>query len=152
MRKLCTVALVTVFAFFATYRPALAVMQFYTSFKKDYLEKLDDKEFAAEVGKTSNRCLVCHQGKKSKKNLNALGTEMSKLITKKQKNEPEKIAEALKNVLEMRVDPKDKESETYLDRLKASKWPAGTLEELQKEPKEPKEEPKEKEEQPKVSP
>ena len=35
----------------------------------------------------------------------------------------------------MHVDPKDEKSETYLDRLKASKWPGGNLEDLKKDPK-----------------
>src|SRR5256885_3911239 len=47
----------------------------------------------------------------------------------------EKIAAGLKKAFEMHVDPKNDKSETYLDRLKASKWPAGKLEDLKKEPK-----------------
>jgi hypothetical protein len=34
----------------------------------------------------------------------------------------------------MHVDPKDDKSETYMDRLMASKWPGGKLEDLKKDP------------------
>jgi hypothetical protein len=36
----------------------------------------------------------------------------------------------------MRVEPTNEKSETYADRVKAGKWPAGELEELKKEPPE----------------
>jgi hypothetical protein len=39
-------------------------------------------------------------------------------------------------VVAMHVDPKDKKSETYLDLIKASKWPGGELKQLMEEPKE----------------
>jgi hypothetical protein len=102
-------------------------------FKKDFTDKLEDKKFAEELNKAPNKCFVCHQGK-SRKNRNSLGHELSKLIKKDQKD-PEKISDALKKVMDMHTDPKDEKSQTYLDRLKASKWPAGDLEELKKDPK-----------------
>ena len=43
---------------------------------------------------------------------------------------------AIKKVVEMHVDPKNDKSETYLDRIKASKWPGGELKQLMEEPKE----------------
>jgi hypothetical protein len=78
---------------------------------------------------------VCHQGKASKKNRNAFGAEVAKLLTKKDIKDHEKIAAGLKKALAMHVDPKDPKSETYMDRLQAGKWPGGTLEDLKKEPK-----------------
>ncbi len=60
---------------------------------------------------------------------------VGKFLTKKDAKKPEKIAEGLKKALAMHVDPKDEKSETYLDRLKAGKWPGGDLEDLKKEPK-----------------
>jgi hypothetical protein len=116
-------------------RPVGATQIFFNQFKKEYLDNLKDKKFQEEVNKASVRCLMCHQGTKSRKNRNAMGLELSKLIKKDQKD-AEKISAAIKKVLDMHVDPKDDKSETYLDRLNASKWPAGTLEELKKEPKE----------------
>lgn len=119
-------------------RPASAILPFYNALKADYLEKLEDKKFFEEVNKPANRCFVCHQGR-DRKVRNAMGLEMSKLIKKTEKDKA-KMSAAIKKVLEMHVDPKDSKSETYLDRLKASKWPAGNLEDLKKDP--PKEEKK----------
>src|SRR5690349_12230891 len=114
-------------------RPAAAILPFYNAFKKDYLDKLDDKKFAEEVNKASNRCFICHQGK-DRKHRNAMGKELSKFLNaKKDAKDAEKISASIKKVLEMHTDPKDEKSETYLDRLKASKWPAGDLEELKRD-------------------
>ena len=122
--------------------PALADPKFYMVFKKEYLEKHPDKKFAEAMDKPDVRCLVCHQGKKSKKNHNAFGLPLVDLLDrKKDLKDEKKISESIKKVLAMKVNPKDPKSETYLDRLKASKWPGGELEDLKKEPK-PKEEEK----------
>jgi cytochrome c2 len=101
------------------------------------LDNHPDKKFVAEVNKGTNSCLVCHQGKKSRKNHNAFGLPLVELLDRKKdiKDVP-KIAAALKTVVEMHVDPNDEKSETYLDRIKASKWPGGELADLQKEPAE----------------
>jgi hypothetical protein len=64
------------------------------------------------------------------------------LDRKKDSKDKEKIQAAIKKVAEMHVDPKDKKSETYLDRIKASKWPGGELKELKEEPKDQKDEKK----------
>jgi hypothetical protein len=120
----------------AVARPARAVLPFYQVFKKEYLDTHSDKKFAEEVNKAANRCFVCHQGK-NRKHHNEFGIHLVEPLDKKEdlKN-TEKISAEIKKVLAMHVDPKDDKSETYLDRLKASKWPGGELEELKKEPKE----------------
>lgn len=143
MRKLSLLFAVPMVLILASY--AGAVPKFYQVFKKDYLDKLEDKKFAEAVDKPDVRCLVCHQGKKKKDNRNALGQELAKLLDRKKdlKND-KKITESIQKVLDMHVDPKNEKSETYMDRLKASKWPAGDLDELKKEPKvEPGKEPPE---------
>jgi hypothetical protein len=128
------IATMLLIALIAT-RPAYAILPFYNAFKKDYLDHLEDKQFAEEVNKASNRCFICHQSK-DRKNRNKMGKELSKFLnSKKDAKDAEKISASIKKVLEMHVDPKDDKSETYLDRLKASKWPAGELEELKKENK-----------------
>jgi hypothetical protein len=114
--------------------PAVAVPPFYIEFKKDYLEPMKDKKFVETVDKTDVKCLLCHQGKQ-KKNRNEFGKVVGKFLTKKDAKNKEKIAEGLKKALAMHVDPKNEKSETYMDRLKASKWPGGLLEDLRKEPK-----------------
>lgn len=119
-------------------RPADAIPIFAKVFKQDYLDNNTHKEFAEEASKAPNSCLVCHQGAKNRKNRNAFGKEVGKLLNKKDNSKPTpenmaKITEALKKAMEMHVDPKDDKSETYLDRVKAGKYPVGTLEELKKE-------------------
>ena len=119
----------------STARPSVAVVQFYMQYKKEYLDNHPDKEYAALVNKATNRCFVCHQGKKSRKNRNAFGQQLAELLDwKKDAKDKDKIVDALKKVVAMHVDPKDDKSETYLDRIKASKWPAGELADLQREP------------------
>jgi cytochrome c2 len=107
-------------------------------YKTEYLDNHKDKKYTAEVDKGTNKCYVCHQGK-NRKHHNKFGQPLVDLLDrKKDANNKEKIKEALKKVVEMHVDPKDKKSETYLDRIKASKWPGGELKELMQEPKEEK--------------
>jgi hypothetical protein len=115
-------------------QPAAAVIQFYTEYKKLYVATHPDKEYAAIVDKAANRCFVCHQGK-LRKHHNEFGKHLVELLDrKKDLRDKEKIIASIKKVVEMHVDPKDDKSETYLDRIKASKWPGGELEELKKEP------------------
>src|SRR3954447_9419392 len=130
VRSLLAVVMVVAFT-----SPAWAVPKFYQVFKKDVLERLEDKKFVETVDKADVRCLVCHQGKKSKEARNSFGKELGKLLDRKKdlKNDA-KISASIQKVLAMHVDPKDPSSETYMDRLKASKWPGGNLEDLKKEP------------------
>jgi hypothetical protein len=115
-------------------RPATATMGMYKVYVKEYIDVHPDQAYAADVKKANVRCLLCHQGKK-RKNCNALGIEMAKFVKKGEDcKDVEKISASLKTILAMRVDPKDENSETFADRIAASKWPAGELEDLKKEP------------------
>ena len=115
-------------------RPSIAVAPYDIQYKKDFLDNHPDKEYAETVNKTANRCFVCHQGK-NRKNHNAFGKHLVDLLdAKKDLKDKEKIAAARKKVVAMHVDAKDDKSETYMDRIKASKWPGGELEELKREP------------------
>jgi cytochrome c2 len=119
-------------------QPAAAVVQFYMEYKKLLLDTHSDKEYATTVNKVANRCLICHQGK-LRKNHNAFGKHLVPLLDRKTDlRDKEKIIAAIKKVVEMHVNPDDDKSETYLDRIRASKWPGGELEELKKEPPEEK--------------
>src|SRR6185436_14647811 len=102
--------------------PAGAYPQFQKAFQDGYLKSLKDKKFAEAMEKGDVKCLVCHQGKQ-KKNRNAFGKEVSKILTKKDQKDTEKIAAGLKKALSMHVDPKNDKSETYLDRLSKGQWP-----------------------------
>ncbi|MEM8947045.1 MAG: hypothetical protein AAGD11_17860, partial [Planctomycetota bacterium] len=80
------------------------------------------------------KCYVCHQGRK-KKNRNAYGSELAKLLDKKKdaKN-PKKIIEALEKVAKLPSDAKDKDSPTFGDLIKAGRLPGGSLSDAKKEP------------------
>ena len=136
MRYVCISIVAALLIALAPLQPASAVVQFYNVFKAEYLEKHPDKQYAATLTKASDKCYVCHQGK-SRKNHNAFGEHLDELLDrKKDMKDVPKITAALKKVVEMRVDPKNEKSETYVDRIKAGKWPGGELEELKKEPPE----------------
>ena len=135
MRYVLSIVLLTVFMVLFSARPASAILQFYQVYKAEYLENHKDKKYVAEVDKGTNKCYVCHQGK-SRKNHNAFGLPLVELLDrKKDMKDKEKIKAALKKVVAMHVDPKDEKSETYLDRIHASKWPGGELKDLKEDPK-----------------
>jgi cytochrome c2 len=135
MRSVCLIMLPALLFVAGIASPAAADPKFYTEFKKLYLDKHPDKKFVAEVHKGTNRCLVCHQGKKSRKNHNAFGKPLVELLDRKTDlKDVAKITAAIEKVAAMKVDPDNEKSETYLDRIKASKWPGGEFEYLQKEP------------------
>jgi hypothetical protein len=137
MRYIFTMLLATVAFALVAPRPAAAVLQFYQVYKTEYLDNHPDKKYVAEVDKGTNKCFVCHQGKKSRKNHNQFGLPLvESLDRKKDLKDKEKIKAEIAKVVAMNVDPKDKKSETYLDRIKASKWPGGELKALMEEPKE----------------
>lgn len=138
MRYRCLLVALLALVALAASRQAVAVPVFAKVFKEDYLDNNADKKFADEASKAPNSCLICHQGAKNRKNRNAFGKEVGKLLNKKDNSKPtpenlKAISEALKKALATHVDPKDDKSETYLDRVKAGKYPVGTLEELKKE-------------------
>jgi hypothetical protein len=138
MRYACSILFTSMLVLGAA-RPAGAVLQFYQVYKAEYLENHPDKKYVAEVDKGTNKCFVCHQGKKSRKNHNVFGKPLVEMLDKKTDlKDKEKIKAAIAKVAAMHVDPKDDKSETYLDRIKASKWPGGELKQLMEEPKEEK--------------
>lgn len=121
---------------FAPARPAAAVLQFCNVFIREHINEHPDEEFAAEVRKPANRCFICHQGKPGEHH-NVFGIHLVGMLDRREDiRNVEKISAAIKKVLAMRVDPDDEESETFADRLAASKWPGGELEDLKKDPEE----------------
>ncbi len=113
---------------------AAAIPFFGKVFVKEYIQDHKDKEYAEFVKKKA-KCFVCHQGKK-KKHHNEFGEHLEDLLDKKKhKKDKAKVNEALKKVLAMHSDPKNKKSPTYLELIQKSKLPGGKLEDLKKEPK-----------------
>jgi hypothetical protein len=135
MRSLCSLILVVAaIAAVGLHRPAEADQQFYNAFIDEYIKNHPDQKFSDIVQKEA-KCLVCHQGAKSRKNRNVFGKEVDKLLDRKtDAKDRAKIVDALKKTLAVRTDPKNDKSETYADRVRASKLPGGNLEELKKEP------------------
>jgi len=107
-KQITTVAVMMAVGFIAlSARPAFAVKQFYDEFKEVYVNN----------GKA--KCNICHEGK-SKKDKNAYGKELDKLLDrKKDAKNPEKIREALAKVAGM----KSPSGKTWGEILKAGELP-----------------------------
>jgi len=134
--RTCSLFLVVCALLSATARPAAAVLQFYKVWETDYLTNHPDQDYAALVKKPANRCFVCHEGK-NRKNRNEYGSQLAEFLdAKKDKKDTDKILAAIKQVGEMHVDPNDDTSETFNQRIAASKFPGGELDELKKKPAE----------------
>jgi hypothetical protein len=106
-------------------KSAEAIPQFKTEFDKLYVKKDStdpkDKALAEAVGKV--KCNVCHVGK-SKKDRNAYGEELSKLLDKKtDKKNVEKIKQALEKVGGMPSDAANPSAPTFGDRIKNGELP-----------------------------
>ena len=114
--------------------PAAAVLQFYKVFQTEYLDNHPDQEWAAFVKKPANRCFVCHLGK-NRKNHNLFGDHLVPMLDRrKDAKDQEKILAAIREVVALPVDPDNPDGEKYLDRIKASQWPGGELDQLKQEP------------------
>lgn len=115
--------------------PALGRMQYLKAFDEVYLKEHEDQEFAEAARNNKMKCLICHQGKKSKKNHNPYGVHIVEAIgPKKNIRDVAKIKEALAKVGAMHSDPDDESSPTYDEMIAAGTFPGGTLEEASKEP------------------
>lgn len=131
MRTLCTFLAACMLIGLVT-RPAAAVLQFYKVWESEYLTNHPDQEYAALVKKPANRCFVCHVGKK-RTHRNAYGQQMEEALDwKKDAKNKDKILEVIKKAGEGKFD----DSTTFVQRIEASKFPAGELEDLKKEPAE----------------
>ncbi len=127
MKKLLALTLSCVVALSMLFRArqADAIPAFFKEFQAMYVKKdsADPKEKALVEGVAKVKCNVCHVGTK-KKERNAYGEELSKLLDKKEdiKNAP-KIQDALKTVADMPSDPANSQSPTFGQRLQEGKLP-----------------------------
>ena len=85
-------------------QPAAAFPEYFKAWQTEYLEKQRPTRRLSIMVKKDVKCLVCHQGMKSKKNRNAYGAELAKLLTKKDKKDTDKIMAAFKTVGEMKPE------------------------------------------------
>jgi len=120
MKKLAVMLLCAGCALAISVRTATAIPPFQKQFLAMYLEGNDNEEFVAAVKKA--KCNVCHMGKK-KKDRNAYGKELAKLLDKKEhKDDVEAIQAALKKVAAMKAEEGGK---TYGELIKEGKLPGG---------------------------
>ena len=99
-------------------RPALAHKEFLEEFKEVYVKP--DTPLAKEV--ETAKCNVCHAGS-SKKERNAYGEALDKLLDKGDKKDTAKIRKALDEVAALPSDPEKKDSPTFGALIKEGKLP-----------------------------
>ena len=117
-------ALGTVIATVVSAREAHAIKQFSDQFREVYVK--DGTPLAAEV--ETAKCNVCHKGK-NKKDRNAYGEALAKLLDKKDdKDNVEKIREALATVAKESSDPANAGAPTFGALIEAGKLPGGPAE------------------------
>jgi hypothetical protein len=97
--------------------------QYKTEFFSKFVNRdsVDPNEKAFADAAVKAKCTVCHVGE-SKKNRNAFGRELAKLLHNEKDNT--KIDEAFDSVLKMKADPNDPNSPTYGDLMKQGKLPS----------------------------
>jgi hypothetical protein len=101
--------------------PAFAIKQFADEFKEVYVKEGTPLATAVEAAK----CNVCHVGK-SKKDRNAYGEELAKLLDKKEdKDDKAKIKQALEAVAKL---PSKEAGKTFGDLIAAGQLPGGPAE------------------------
>ncbi len=105
-------------------REAFAIKQFADEFKAVYVK--EGTPLAAAVA--TAKCNVCHKGK-SKKDRNAYGEALAKLLDKKaDKENAEKIREALATVAKESSDPAKADAPTFGSLIEAGTLPGGPAE------------------------
>ena len=139
MRQSYVTLLLLVLASVGT-QQAFGFLQFQKEWVKVYIESSEDEspemEEFKELTTGKDKCLICHQGTKSKDNRNAYGKLLEGKLTKDDKKDTDKIAAALAEVGKMKVDPEKEDSLTYDEVIAKKQLPGGTLEELKEEPAE----------------
>ena len=107
-------------------RSAYAIKPFKEEFEKMYVKATpatdEEKKLAEAVD--AAKCNVCHVGE-NKKMRNTYGQALSKLITKKDGKETEKIKKALEDVAKQHSDPNDDKSPTFGELISKGSLPAG---------------------------
>jgi hypothetical protein len=133
MRFACLILATTFVLLVSHVEHAAAFPEYFKAWQAEYLDNADHKADPAYVDhvKKDTKCLVCHQGMKSKENRNAYGAELAKILTKKDKKNTEKIMAAFKTVADMKPDGGKK---TFGELIADGKLPGGELDALKKEP------------------
>ncbi len=133
--------LAVVAMFWVATSPALAIKSFKDQFETKYVKEkpANDKEKAFAKAVAQAKCNVCHEGKK-KKDRNAYGKELAKLLDKKaDKEDLKKIQKALDEVAKLKIKPKDKKSPSFGQRISEGKLPVDLPKKDEKKEEEKKE-------------
>lgn len=108
----------------ASFGTALARPPYKKEFDAMYVKpEGTDSEKALAAAVATAKCDVCHKGEK-KKDRNAYGEALAKLLKKDDAKNVEKIQKSLKEVEAEHSDAKDPKSPTFGDLIKAGKLPA----------------------------
>ena len=108
----------------ASAQEAFAIKQFSDEFKAAYVK--EGTPLAAEV--ETAKCNVCHKGS-SKKDRNAYGEALAKLLDKKEdKDNKDKIRQALETVAKESSNPADASAPTFGALIEQGKLPGGPVE------------------------
>jgi len=112
------------------------------SFRDEFIAKYvkpdsnDAKHRAFAAACEKAKCNICHEGI-SKKNRNAYGKELAKLLKREtDKDDKPKIQAALDKVGAMKSNPKDPKSPTFAELIKAGRLPGGDLKGSKEKPAE----------------
>ncbi|MGD9647309.1 MAG: hypothetical protein AB7U73_16470 [Pirellulales bacterium] len=110
----------------ATVDEAQARPPYKKEFDALYLKKdsKDPAEMALAAAIEKVKCNVCHEGK-SKKMRNDYGMALSKLLTKDDAKDVDKIKASIEKVADEHSDPNDDKSPTFGQLLKEGKLPGG---------------------------
>lgn len=121
---------------FSIATPTQAILPFHKQFVEFYAgdDSTASDEFKELVNDKKQRCFICHQGKKSKKNHNPYGEALAEHLTKKDKNDVEKIVAAFETVAEQSSNPDDPDAPTFGELIAEGKLPGGSYEECAVEP------------------
>lgn len=128
--KYRVVALVfcAVFAGLFYAQPADGMKAFLEQFKSLYVKpKSSDRTMQIfNEAVEAKGCGVCHHGKPSRNgHFNAYGTQLKKLLTKADAQNPQSIRAAMKKVAAMKSD--DSSATTFAQRLRDGKLPVGEI-------------------------
>lgn len=133
-RALSVVAFVV--AMIGSAAPTGATVQFQKVLTDEYLAAHTNRQFVDYVRREA-KCNTCHQGCKDRKNHNAYGDALARLLdAKADRDDRAKVLAALREVESLPADRRQPAGPTFGDRLAAGQLPAGDLEDAKREPAE----------------
>jgi len=109
-------------------QPAGAINNFRKEFEARYVkpDSTEPNDVALREAFEAAKCYVCHVKGESRKVRNAYGTALSELLDKKEdKDNLEKIREALDTVAASKSDPNNPDSPTFGELISSGKLPVG---------------------------